>query len=299
MMDDPTTPPEAQTKMVAFSLSIAGLVTMVTGPDAAFITRLQHPYRAFLTSAPPHLTIQLSLNGPFRPADSAGEPVRFHQGRVRLATPTCEGVIDPERGHARLSLAEARPDPGRQTATATDVEYMLRVVCALLAFRAGGVLFHGAGIVRHGRAYLFFGRSGSGKSTTARLSPDDLVLNDDLVLIMPEPRSGGWMVHATPFSNPTQVGASGPAAAPLAAMLRLVKSQQVKLDAGGNGHMLAEVLASIPVIPSNPAYLGTLMGWGQRLLQHVPVYRLHFLRDASFWQVVEVLGRDIPATGHR
>ncbi|NJN66074.1 MAG: hypothetical protein HC884_04845 [Chloroflexaceae bacterium] len=255
------------------------------------MARLQQPYRPFQVVAPaaappPHLTIQLCPNYPFRPAGSRADPVTFCHGTARIATPTCEGTIDLERGQARLALAEAPATCA--TRTASDVEYMLRVACALLAFRAGGVLFHGAGIVRHGRAYLFFGHSGSGKTTAARLSPDDLVLNDDLVVVMPH--NGAWMVHATPFTNPTQVGATGPAAAPLGAMLRLVKSQRVAIEPVGAGRMLAEVLASIPVLPSNPEYPGRLLEWGQQLLQQVPAYRLHFLRDASFWQVVEPLG---------
>ena len=97
-----------------------------------------------------------------------------------------------------------------------EVEYFLRVIYALLVFQAGGLLFHAAGIVRDGQCYLFFGHSGSGKTTVARLSSTDLVLNDDLVVLIPRQISSGSpmpprftiqprlnpLVHMLPRSKP-------------------------------------------------------------------------------------------------
>ena len=50
------------------------------------------------------------------------------------------------------------------------IENYLRLVTAYAALSMGGVLFHSAGVVVDGRAYLFVGRSGAGKSTLARLA---------------------------------------------------------------------------------------------------------------------------------
>jgi len=45
------------------------------------------------------------------------------------------------------------------------------------------VFFHGAGIIKNGRGYIFTGPSGSGKSTICKYSiPDSIVINDELIL---------------------------------------------------------------------------------------------------------------------
>ncbi len=152
-----------------------------------------------------------------------------------------------------------------------------------MTFQAGGLIFHAAGIIRQGKTYLFFGPSGSGKTTVARLSANDLVLNDDLLLLMPQEQ--GWLVHATPFWNPTQVKPTAHQG-PLTAMFRLKQAKKVYLTEMGPGQALAELVANVPVIPLNPGYSQELFTRCQHLAQAVPLRYLHFLPDASFWEVV-------------
>jgi len=154
----------------------------------------------------------------------------------------------------------------------------------LLAFEAGGALFHAAAILHSGRAYAYFGHSGSGKSTVARLSAPDVVLNDDLVLLMPG--EGAWQAHATPFWN--QFHGQNPAPpAPLAGLFRLVQDRQVLLERMETAHAAAEMIASLPVVSADRARGVQLIQRCQAILERVPAYRLHFLPDASFWSLVE------------
>lgn len=198
----------------------------------------------------------------------------FDEGRVFFDLPGYVGFIDPARA-AGLRIASNTP--------AVGVDYFLRIVIALLAYQAGGLMVHGAGIVRGDRAFLFFGRSGSGKSTVARNSPADLVLNDDLVVLVPG--NGGWCAHGTPFTNPTQTPPS-PDSAPLSALLQLVHSPRVYAIPLRGGQAVAALLASVPVLNSSPA---PPFDRCRDILATVPAYTLHLLPDASFWPVVEAL----------
>lgn len=206
--------------------------------------------------------------------------VKFHYdsdgNKIRFDLPGFSGYIDLLQGQAELinskySLVET-------------TDYMLRILLALLVFKKGGILFHGAGIIRNRKTYLFFGHSGSGKSTVARLSPQDIVINDDLVVLMPVDNK--WIVFATPFWNPSQVRPV-PDSAPLTGLYRLVQDKQVYLEGIAGGQALAELIANIPVIPDNPFMNSELFVRGRQLLEEIPIYRLHFLPDDSFWQVVE------------
>jgi hypothetical protein len=73
----------------------------------------------------------------------------------------------------------------------------------------------------------------------------------------------------------------------VAGLLRLVQDRQVYLEAIGGGEALAELLAGIPMIPADPARSAEIVRRCACLLASTPVYRLHFLPDASFWDVID------------
>jgi len=261
------------------SLSIAGIGVAIQCNDASLAAGLRQRYRAFPATGAAQLIARVELSGQLRAIALLDTGTAFRDGVLHFTAPGYKGFIDEETGEAQLQLSSTQP--------LEEVDYFLRVAYALLALRAGGLLFHAAGIVRKGHGYLFFGHSGSGKTTVARVSPDDLVLNDDLVLLTPGRR--GWVIHATPFWNPSQVRSVGCRSAPLTAMFRLVQDREVYLEEIGQGGMLAELVSNVPVIPADPIRSRRLLEIGQGLLHQVPIYRLHFLPDSSFWNVVESL----------
>ncbi len=67
----------------------------------------------------------------------------------------------------------------RQTVNPYSIDGVLRILHSLFLARAGGFLVHGAGAVRNGRAFIFAGISGTGKTTIARLAPPDVTLLTD------------------------------------------------------------------------------------------------------------------------
>ncbi len=62
----------------------------------------------------------------------------------------------------------------------------------------GDIMIHGSGVVCGGRGWLFNGRSGSGKTTMARIfdRAGDRVIHDDRLVLRRE--KGGWVMHNTP-----------------------------------------------------------------------------------------------------
>ena len=64
--------------------------------------------------------------------------------------------------------------------------------------REGDIMIHGSGVSSHGRGWLFSGRSGSGKTTMARIfdRAGDRVIHDDRLVLRRE--GSGWVMHNTP-----------------------------------------------------------------------------------------------------
>jgi len=200
----------------------------------------------------------------------------FHDRILYFTDDDFRGYINEAEGYGQIEVQSSHPED--------SIDYFLRSVYALLTFRAGGLMFHAAGIVRNGRANLFYGHSGSGKTTVARLSPDALVLNDDLVLLLPG--NSGWQVHATPFWNPSQVQPTRQSA-PLAGMYRLVQDKEVFLHKMSAAQALAELVSNVPIIPDDKYRSPEILIRGAKLLEDVPAYQLHFLPDNSFWSVID------------
>jgi hypothetical protein len=165
------------------------------------------------------------------------------------------------------------------------LENFLRVLMASFVLEEGGFLLHGSGVVRGGRAYVFFGPSGSGKTTVTHLSPEDTVLSDDLTLVA---RShGGYQATGIPFGlahqRPPQTGS----AFPIASLNRLVQSPEVRREPILGARAVAEVAGSLPFVMQEAGQAALAMEVVGRALSSLPVYRLHFRKDDSFWGVVE------------
>ncbi len=259
------------------SISIAGLGVTIECNDQLVIDGLRDQWAAFNHHSPKiDFTARVQVDAAREPAPP-DRPLIFQKDRVEFTALSYAGSIDARQGVGSLSISNQQP--------IDDVRYFLRVVYALLAFRSGGLMLHAAGIVHAGRAYLFFGPSGSGKSTTVKCSPDNLALNDDLVILMP--RAAHWEVYATPFWNEPQLRPNAAQHSPLAGLYRLIQDRSVYLEPIQAAQAAAEVLASTPITPLNSGHAATLLQRIEIIVRKYPVHRLHFLPDASFWTVIE------------
>jgi hypothetical protein len=262
-----------------FTLQIAGLRVTVDCHHRKLASVFRRRYRGFLApdGLPPDLYADVRWVGTARENALLETGLRFENGVLHFTAAGYTGQIDAAQGRGELALSSKQP--------VEEIDYYLRVIYALLAHKAGGVLLHAAGMARTGEAYLFLGPSGVGKTKLCRVSqPLAEVLNDDLILLLP--RGDSWQACSTPFWNPTQVPPV-PASAPLRAMFKLRQSEQVLLCPMGAGQALAALAAGAPVIPEDPTRVPRLLETLAALQRAAPMYELHFRPDASFWALLE------------
>lgn len=169
-----------------------------------------------------------------------------------------------------------------------DGERLLAQGIAMTLLAHGRLMIHAAAIERQGAGYLFFGPSGAGKTTVARVSRDCRVLNDDLVIIGQD-GTQQWWVFSTPFTHPKQVAPSGLARAPLRGVFRLVQSKEVRVAPLHSVAALSHLLPQVPILPRDTVCIERV--WDQlcALVNSYQVYDLYFLPDASFWRVIDDL----------
>lgn len=218
------------------------------------------------------LVADTTLPAPQQPLFSV--PFVFEQGVCQQSASGFEVTIDLA-AHQATFRAHPQADIG-------DVAYAVRAAFALAAFAKGALLFHSTGVVHREQAFVFFGLSGSGKTTTARLSRPRPVLNDDLILLCYNGER--WIAGATPFGLRRHPEVTS---APLRAFLRLRKALEDRVEPLPPAVARVELLANSPVVNADPLRVPALMDLWETILAEIPACALYFRKSPDFWGVVD------------
>jgi hypothetical protein len=163
------------------------------------------------------------------------------------------------------------------------LDSLLRILLTAVLLPQRGFLLHAASVVHEGRAYVFAGRSGAGKSTIASLSPAGSVLTDEISLL----RFSGdsWRAHGTPFWGEFRAAGIN-RHFPVAGIYFLTQASRDFHEPLTPKAILRALLPCVLFFTrakqANEALLSVLL----HLIAQVPCYRLHFRRSADFWRVI-------------
>lgn len=143
-----------------------------------------------------------------------------------------------------------------------------------------GLFLHSSAVVLDGRAYLFSGHSGAGKSTHTRLwqgvfGPAACVINDDKPALRRV--DGRWMVYGTPWCG--KDGINENAAAPLAGICYLKKAKKNEIRRLSSREAMAQILAQTIYKFPDRDHLNKLFDLMNMLLQEIPVFELENLPE--------------------
>lgn len=205
---------------------------------------------------------------------------------LRLVTYSMAAWIDQASSRAGIAFGTGLFDPRDRA-----LENFCRVAVAFMALRRGGFFLHGASIERSGRAFIFFGKSASGKSTLAKMNTEGRVVSDDLTLVIPGP-GGRLHVAGTPFRGTYEGGEPVRGLYPLAGVFRLVQDTKTFVEERPRVQTMAELVANLPFVNESFHLRPDLLDALDLALAKVPILFLHFRREPGFWRAVDAaLGR--------
>lgn len=144
--------------------------------------------------------------------------------------------------------------------------------------REGALLLHACGAVRQGRALLFTGPSGAGKTTLARLMQrlaGARILSDDRIAI--RPAAEGFRAFGTPWHGDAPLSAD--ASATLAGIHVVHHAPGVEAERLGGVTAAAAVLGNAFAPLHDPESSERVLRLAAQLVERVPVTRLGFSPD--------------------
>jgi hypothetical protein len=162
------------------------------------------------------------------------------------------------------------------------IENFLRVVVAYRILANKGVMLHSAGLNNYSEGYIFFGKSGAGKSTISGLAAQSgfEIVSDDLNALIPG--EDGVGLHMLPFTGdykPTSVSSDTSA---LRGIFQLKQADENKLTAVSDGFALQALMVCCPFINQNPYCSDLLISNLERIIESVPVLSLRFTNNHDF-----------------
>jgi hypothetical protein len=258
------------------AVDIGGMPILLRTQDAAFRALLASRYAGFVgSSSSPRFEFDVDLVAPSAEMESEEDvQVKMEDGQWRLQRGDFRAQWDPRAGYGRI----------RQSANPYSIDSVLRIVHTLILAREGGFLVHAASAVRNGRAFLFSGVSGAGKTTISRLTPPDAVLLTDEISYV---RRDGEEYRAcgTPFAGElARVGENR--SAPIASLFFLDKGPQNRIESVDPPEAVRCLLRNILFFAEDTELVKLVFRSACEFVDRVPVKRLTFLPDERVWNMI-------------
>jgi hypothetical protein len=257
-------------------IQIGGIAVCVRAEDPAFLAMLKRRYTGFVSSSASadfHFEAELASPG-------NGDPdtdVRLTQraGCWALERGDFQAEWDPASGSGKIQLL---PNP-------YSIDALLRILHSLTLATQGGFLLHAASAIRNGKAFLFTGVSGAGKTTIARLAPKDATLLTDEISYVRKDKNA-YIACGTPFSG--ELGRPGEnVSAPLAAVYMLAKGPENRIDSLCAAEATHAVLSNLLFFAEDRELVNSVFHAVCEFVGRVPVSRLTFFPDSQVWEMLQ------------
>lgn len=269
-------PPTAtEVERLSLVIEIGDIPVRVHTSDAAFVSMLEDRYAGFVSEAEyAEVEFDVDLTPPAFAHPDAPVRVSQHGGRWSLERGDFWAEWEPALRKGRI----------RQTANPFSIDAVLRIVHSLVLARQGGFLMHSASAIRKGKAYLFAGVSGAGKTTISRLAPSDAILLTDEISYVRKANSG-YVAYGTPFAGElAKVGEN--VSAPLDTLYLLAQGPENRIDQIPPAEAARSLLANVLFFAEDEELVHATFHSAFEFVSRVPISRLTFLPDARVWELI-------------
>lgn len=259
-------------------VEIGGISVGLRTDDAKFLATLRQRYGGFLSSDLPEFELEFDLTSA-GPVSDEDVHVRRDEGDWLLERGDFRARWNPLTGHGQV----------RQNANPYALDSVLRILHSLILADRGGFLLHAASGICDGKAYLFSGVSGAGKTTMTRLAPPDVTLLTDEISYI---RGIGRLVaeteyraFGTPFSGELAKPGEN-SAAPISALFFLEKGPENRISDLSPADAMRRLMRNILFFAEDPGLVEKILATACDFVSRVPSCRLMFYPDETVWDCI-------------
>lgn len=264
----------AATRFV-IGVEIGGLPIALNTTDAALATIVQNRYANFICDPErARIRVDVAITTPGAAYTDSDLAVRRVGQRWIMRRGDFAASWDPEAQTADVIQSSANP---------WSIDSVLRIVHSLLIAESGGFLLHSASAIRGGRAFLFAGVSGAGKTTITRLAPPDAIrLSDEISYV--RRIDGRYLAYGTPFAGELNVSGAN-ASAPVAALYFLTHGDEHRVRPMAAATAARQLLRNLLFfVEGEPA--AAVFKSACNFVAAIPTYELTFKPEAEVWGLV-------------
>ncbi len=198
---------------------------------------------------------------------------RFCEGYLCEGEPTVFVSVSPDDVEAEREISKENGYPNAKDAELSHLALYRKIACALLDKNV--LLFHGSALSMNGQAVLFAAKSGTGKSTHARLWREAygdrvLMINDDKPLL--KFTENEILVCGTPWNGKHRLGTN--VMIPLKALCVLRRGEKNEIGSVRRADVYVDVLKQI-YSPPDPAAAVKVFSLTDRLTKEAELYTLY------------------------
>ncbi|MGE7760198.1 hypothetical protein [Peribacillus sp. NPDC097895] len=160
---------------------------------------------------------------------------------------------------------------------------LINLYSSFIVYHEWGLLLHSSCVIENGKAHIFAGHSGAGKSTAAKLSYPRTLLSDEATIL--KISSEKIEVYNSPFRS--EILAAGKEEIfPLGSIQVLHQSLQNQREILTKSDSLITMINKVFYWSDHPANKKVILGMLTEMVNQVPIYNLFFQKNDTFWELI-------------
>ena len=256
-------------------VEIGGLPIRLRSDNPSFLRFLRERYAGYISSSKrATFDFDVELSPPGTNSGDEDVQVTWNSGCWLMTRGDFRAEWNPSNSCGRI----------QQSVNPYSLDSVLRIVHTLLLAQRGGFLVHASSAIRNGRAFLFSGVSGAGKTTISRLAPPDAaLLTDEISYVTCE--NGAYFAIGTPFFG--ELARAGEnLKAPIDTFYLLAKGIENKIEPIAGASAVRALMANILFFARDPEFVELVFDSALDFASRVPVRQLTFAPDSRVWELI-------------
>jgi hypothetical protein len=258
----------------ALTVQIADITFKFLIDNPCINNDIKEKYVHFLVEEEPDILVETQIITEFMAGDNFLPDIRHEDHLSLIERPDFHARYDGKTGACSLKLKDS----------IYSFESFCRIFLTDYLLRRDGFLLHATALIRKEKGYIFTGASGSGKSTIGALSPDNILLSDEIIIVRKMERR--YRVYGTPFISKFMTGGVN-RGIDVDKLFYLNKSPKHFTEKLSEKAALSKFLGNTVFFSRSKSDNMQIFLICSDFISSVPSFDLYFKPENSVWQVIE------------